>query len=194
MQNRGAGIAQILQCLGDRSSFPGSTQGFSPIHRDQTSSRDQPQPPDRIGGSHSTSGHSREKMVASHDANPNSSTVQRFILLFAASGMKAPTKRLIGPHTIKQRVKWCAWKGLGTKKMRSSLPNFSHLTTNETARSNTRTVLFPIRNPSKHFCVTPYSSLNTNLTTVQLPSTPPEYSQIFRTHSYVNSESDTTKA
>jgi len=97
---------------GRSGSFPGGTQDFSLLRRDQASSGDQPQPLDRrMGGSHIKSGHSGEKMVPSHDANPNSSTVQpsttsRSVLMFVSSGLKAPTNRLIGPHAIKQRVKW----------------------------------------------------------------------------------------
>ena len=65
--------------------------------------------------------------------------------------------------------------GFEDKKMRSSLPDFGHLTTNETAQSKTRTVFsFRFETRSTHFCVTPYSGVSTNLATVQLP--PPHQS------------------
>ena len=93
-------------------------------------------------------------MVPSHDANPNSSTVQpstpsRFVLTFVGSGLKAPTNRLIGPPHDKTACEvMMSVAGFGDKKMRSSLPDFGHLTTNETARSKTRTVFsFRFKNP-----------------------------------------------
>ena len=115
--------------------------------------------------------------------------------MFASSGLKAPTNTLIGPHTIKV-CEIMSVAGFGDQKNAKLATGFRSLNYKwDRAIKDAHCLEFPIRNPLQALLrhAVQYS-VSTNLATVQLPPTPPESTQISRTHSYVNSESDIAKA